>query len=483
MQPATHQIQAALETHPNWRFLSKTKLLVALRTSGLTVTKKDVDAWFSSREDTVVQELFARPKKRFKYARIAAPPWSFQIDVVRMDRYKSQNRGVDRFLLLVEISSRKAFAYALKSETVADVLKAYKRFLKDADHEPFLVQGDDYFSAKEFVAYNDKKNIPVVTGVAAEEHVTTGDPLGILDRLVQTLRAVMEKRIHTDDDPKWPAFLDEVIQDYNATAHETLKNKTPDQVYDSLPLIHARWVEDSAYNAEVSKDVSEHFKVGDYVRKRLKKGTFEKGSTQTMSLEVYRVTKVKGTRVSLETYPDGDKVPRAAKPNELLKVDKPHNAPAPVTVEKAVKEGRASRRLAKEGISVNAPKKTPKESDSEKGIYKLLQTGQLAVVDAEDAPDDDPHRLTLKHKGKTGYVYAGLVTKATAKKVYLKPLQGKSLDAKKLKLSDASVALDGKSHADALLYAGEAPRRRSDGTMSLAPDVLATVKAEYVFTQ
>jgi hypothetical protein len=44
------------------------------------------------------------------------------------------------------------------------------------------------------------------------------------------------------------------------------------------------------------------------------------------------------------------------------------------------------------------------------------------------------------------------------------------------------VALDGQTHPDALLYVGEAPRRRSDGTMSLAPDVVATVKAEYVFS-
>lgn len=453
---------------------------------GISLTQKEFDAWHSSREaqDTVVQELFAKPKKKFRFSRIAAPPWSFQIDVVHMDRYKSQNRGVDRFLLLVEIESRKAFAYVLKSETVADVLKAYKRFLKDAQHEPFLVQGDDYFSAKEFVAFNE--NIPVVTDVAAEEHVTKGDPLGILDRLVKTLRAIMEKRIHADDDPKWPAWLDEVIRDYNHTPHKTLKNKTPDQVYDSLPLIHARWVEDSAYNAEVSKQVQAHFKVGDYVRKRLKKGTFEKGSTQTMSLEVYRVTKVKGTRVSLETYPDGEDVARAAKPNELLKVDKPVNAPAPVTVTNAVKEGRTSRRLAKEGITnetPNAPEKAQKESDSKMLLYKSVQNGQLAVVDAEDASEGDPHRLVLKHQGKTGYVYAGLVTKATAKKVYLKPLQGKTIADKRLKLSDASVALDGKSHADALLYAGEAPRVRSDGTMSLASDVLATVREEYVFTQ
>ena len=80
-----------------------------------------------------------------------------------------------------------------------------------------MVQGDNAFNAKEFQDFNTKRNIPVLTGVAADEHVTVGDPLGVLDRLVQTLRTLIEKRIHARDDPKWTTWLAEVIHDYTPT--------------------------------------------------------------------------------------------------------------------------------------------------------------------------------------------------------------------------------------------------------------------------
>ena len=83
------------------------------------------------------------------------------------------------------------------------ILSSFKRLLKDAGKEPFMVQGDNAFNAKEFQDFNTKRNIHVLTGVAADEHVTVGDPLGVLDRLVQTLRTLIEKRIHARDDPKW----------------------------------------------------------------------------------------------------------------------------------------------------------------------------------------------------------------------------------------------------------------------------------------
>ena len=230
----------------------------------------------------------AKPSgKRFAFAKIARPPYNFQIDVVFMSNWKRQNGSKDCFLLLVDICSRKAFAYVLKDQTMPTILSYYKRFLKDAGKEPFMVQGDNAFNAKEFQDFNTKRNIPVITGVAADEHVTMGDPLGVLDRLVQTLRTLIEMRIHARDDPKWTNWLAEVIHDYNTNPHDTLKNRTPDELYADEPAMRQRWVDDSAFNATVQKPVQDGFRMGDYVRVRLKKGTFEKGQTQSMSLEVY----------------------------------------------------------------------------------------------------------------------------------------------------------------------------------------------------
>ena len=186
--------------------------------------------------------------------------------------------------------------------------------------------------------------------MAADEHVTVGDPLGVLDRLVQTLCTLIEKRIHARDDPKWTNWLAEVIHDYNTNPHDTLKNMTPDDLYADEPAMRQRWVDNNAYIATVQKPVQEGFRRGDFVRVRLKKGTFEKGQTQCMSLEVYEVSGVRGSRVSLLTYPGKELVVRGFKPNELLKVDTPRNLEAPKAATKAKKQAKQDRRLRAEGL-------------------------------------------------------------------------------------------------------------------------------------
>jgi hypothetical protein len=361
------------------------------------------------------------------------------------------------------------------------VLLAYKRFLKDARHKPFYIHGDDYFSARDFVHFNDNKDIYVYTNVADDEHVTEGDPLGILDRCVQTLRSMIEKRIHATDDPKWTEWLSDVIHDYNNNPHATLKDKTPDEVYNSTALIHARWVEDSVYNMAIQKELLVAFKPGDFVRMRLKKGKFEKGATQTMSLEVFQVEDVRGMRVALKTYPEGRRLARPAKPNELVKVDKPYNAPVPKAIATAKKQAKQARKLAAEGLPVPQPSKRV-EGDQ---INDVAQVGQLAIVDAEGA-EEDSSRLTLTDGQKVGYVYAGIVTKVTTKLIYMKLLErtsitDTSITQKRLKLSSKTQAISN-THKDALLFTGDAPRIRSDGTTSIPALVIDAVRKEYVFS-
>ena len=196
-----------------------------------------------------------------------------------------------------------------------------------------------------------------------------------------------------------------------------------------------RWVDDSAYNATVQKPVQEAFHVGDYVRVRLKKGTFEKGQTQSMSLEVYEVSGVRGSRVSLLTYPGKEPVALAFKPNELLKVDTPRNLEAPKAATKAKKQAKQDRRLRAEGLPA-LPAEPKPTGDT---IADHLVVGQLAIVDVEGA-SDEPQRLEVRKGGKVGYVYVGVVTKKTAKRVHLKLYEASGQSAPYPRRSSSWVA-------------------------------------------
>ena len=122
---------------------------------------------------------------------IVAPPRSFQIDIVLLPLYKGANQGKDKFLLLVDVLSRRAFAYVLKSGQMRDVLDAYGLFLDDVS-DVHSVTGDNFFNNRQFKLMNNTNDIKLYTGIAEEDHMTNkGNRLGIIDRLTRTERLAL----------------------------------------------------------------------------------------------------------------------------------------------------------------------------------------------------------------------------------------------------------------------------------------------------
>ncbi len=104
------------------------------------------------------------------------------------------------------------------------------------------------------------------TSVAKEEHISNGNKLGIIDRLVRTLRELMKKYYditgHRTDNIK--DVRKTIIETYNNNSHRTLSNKIPNQVFKDNDDQISRHINDSAHNQQVYKTVP--FNTGDKVR-------------------------------------------------------------------------------------------------------------------------------------------------------------------------------------------------------------------------
>ncbi|WIA23275.1 hypothetical protein OEZ85_000045 [Tetradesmus obliquus] len=140
-------------------------------------------------------------------------------------------------------------------------------------------------------------------------------------------------------------------------------------------------------------------------------------------------------------------------------------------------------RMRKEGLP--EPPVEKERAIVAKHIVDMLKVGQLAVLDVEGI--DDGNVLTFTKDGKTGFVYAGIVTQVNSKRLYMQLFEratasSSDLAQKKLKLSETRYAIDNMSNADALLYAGDPPRIRSGQTTSLPAAVVKHVQEEYVFS-
>ena len=124
-----------------------------------------------------VSQINTSVNKTYQY-KITAPPRTFQVDIFWWKRGDT----LIPILLLVDILSRKAWAYVLtksKQEKRAEVsVKTLKEFKNEVGQINGLT-GDNEFSSAAIKKICDDNNIRLDTSVAKEEHISNGNKLGI----------------------------------------------------------------------------------------------------------------------------------------------------------------------------------------------------------------------------------------------------------------------------------------------------------------
>jgi hypothetical protein len=359
------------------------KVIAKLISAGVEFDEKELRHAYEQLE---VNQRTQRQKKPVKLLKITGPPGAYQIDLIFLPKYPSSNRGITIFLLLVEIPSRKAFAYPIKSRKPADILDAYEQFYKDHGNLSD-VYGDDEFNSEWFRAFNDVLNVNVHTGIAKDDHISKhSNRLGIIDRLVRTLRKLMNKYMLLQNDAHWSKLLPKIISVYNKTPHASLNNRTPDEVSADVNGMEKRFRQDVKYNqAEDAQETP--VSVGDTVRILEKKTTFAKEGP-TFSKELYVVVKKDGFKWRVHPKSGGALLRRKFAGNDLLVINADTLVALPdqavrQDIDKGVERHRT--RLQREGI-IN------KTSDLDRAVALPIK---LKIPRKPKAVTKDPIKLTL----------------------------------------------------------------------------------------
>ena len=99
------------------------------------------------------QEINQVNKKATKHTnlKITAPPRTYQLDIM----YYPIGENFKNILLIVDIQSRKAWAYVISSTSGENILNAYKKFESEVDIIN-AIEGDNQFSFKAFQEYKKR---------------------------------------------------------------------------------------------------------------------------------------------------------------------------------------------------------------------------------------------------------------------------------------------------------------------------------------
>ena len=215
---------------------------------------------------------------------------------------------------MIDVFTRKVWAYKMKKKDNKNVQDSFKKFISDSnikEYTPTILMSDNdsTFINKSFQEILEKNQIIHQPNILDDHHA-----LGLIDRFARTLKMILTRLFLQTKSTNWINYLDEIIKNYNNNGHSAIDYIAPNEVffepYGSISLkspstlkknfetIYNINYEKSLFNISVS-DID----VNDKVRIKLK-GKFRKGTDARYTDEVYTVTKVRGNSITL----DDDKV-------------------------------------------------------------------------------------------------------------------------------------------------------------------------------
>ena len=319
---------------------SYSKVVAMMDHLKMTYDKKKLK---DSYENEDINQIFAPSAfTKKKLLKIYAPPYSYQIDLIFLPKMKYSNNGFDKALIIVDILSRKAWVYPLKTASMREVLERFDEFRSVANKDISGFEGDKGFDNKPMRDWCEEHDVDLYTDVAKDDHISQGDKLGIVDRFTRTIKKLINRYVIANDDPKWVEHIDNITRMYNDMPHSGLGNKTPNEVYHSEELQGEEYMD----GVKANYKKTDLFNVEDKVRIYEEKGKFDKEQPR-WSREIYTVEgkvgnkyKVKGMRRKFKSF-------------ELMKIDETKLKkwlPETKNVADTVKEQKHVRLLRREGI-------------------------------------------------------------------------------------------------------------------------------------
>ena len=214
--------------------------------------------------------------KRKVYSQFKDNIWG--VDLADMQSLSKKNKSIKYLLCAIDLFSKYAFVIPLKDKKVISIVNAFNKTIKQSNRKPnkiWVDQGSE-LSNRVFKKWLSDNDIIM--------HSTFNEGKSVVaERFIRTLKNKLYKHMTATGKNVYYDVLDDIVNEYNNTKHNTIKMK-PIDVGDNKRV----------YIDEHSEKDS-RFKVGDRVRISKFKNIFAKGYTPNWSKEIFIVDKINDT--------------------------------------------------------------------------------------------------------------------------------------------------------------------------------------------
>ena len=185
-----------------------------------------------------------------------------EMDLIDMQKYAHYNSGNNWILVIVDIFSKKAWAFALKDKSATTVAHIIDLFL-DSEKYVSKIQSDN---GPEFKNLEMEKvfNEHNVKHIFSRSNTPTSN--GAVERLNQTLKNMLFSNMTYHKTYRWLEILPSVLSNYNTSRHSST-GMTPDRLHSSQDDKLIKEVQKKLVKkAKASVQPAPQYQIGDYVR-------------------------------------------------------------------------------------------------------------------------------------------------------------------------------------------------------------------------
>ena len=281
------------------------KLYQLAKNEGLKITLNEVKEFLNGRVEE--QQLKETKNRKEKHGSLVSynPFNRLQLDIFVLKKYETSNSGFGYILCIMDIFSRKAWCYAMKTKSLKDTTPALKKFFSESGLHQFnknalVIIMSDSDSAFQGTDRNEEENFQKVLedNNAVLEHVKLNDhhALGVIDAFAKQLKRILSKEFLDNRNTNWTKILPTIVEQYNNTPHTSLDNITPNEaIHDEKKRVHV-------LHLNIQKGERNGFttdlNAGDKVRID-DTAMFKKGSENRWSDKIYTVAAAMGKTVAL----------------------------------------------------------------------------------------------------------------------------------------------------------------------------------------
>ena len=207
-------------------------------------------------------------------------------DLVDMSQYSKINKGYKYIFTNIDVFSKIAYGFPLKSKKIQDVKPCFEKIFKNNKPKFIWSDKEPAFLSKEMQKFFKDNNVKIY-------HTNSHLKSVVIERFNRSLRELMMKHFTKNNNTVWYNILPKLIKMYNNRYHNTIKMK-PIQVNKS----NEKYIKENIYTYNKTNK-NPKFKINDLVRISLKRrDLFDKPSANIKwSEELFKIHSIKKSNV------------------------------------------------------------------------------------------------------------------------------------------------------------------------------------------